>query len=101
MKETGSSDTKAPDEIKRFVSDLNSQITEIKEEVHNMQDRVSVRLRYLVRAGPDVRMTMMHAHCSNYPDWRSEEHTSELQSLMRISYAVFRLKTKKTTQESQ
>src|SRR3546814_1050593 len=29
---------------------------------------------------------------------RSEEHTSELQSLMRISYAVFCLKTKKQTQ---
>src|SRR3546814_6821903 len=29
--------------------------------------------------------------------WRSEEHTSELQSLMRISYAVFCLK--KTTQQ--
>src|SRR3546814_10255115 len=30
--------------------------------------------------------------------WRSEEHTSELQSLMRISYAVFCLKkTKKIT----
>src|SRR3546814_319256 len=32
------------------------------------------------------------------PDWvcgRSEEHTSELQSLMRISYAVFCLKKKK------
>src|SRR3546814_10408955 len=27
---------------------------------------------------------------------RSEEHTSELQSLMRISYAVFSLKKKKT-----
>src|SRR3546814_10469853 len=27
---------------------------------------------------------------------RSEEHTSELQSLMRTSYAVFCLKTKKT-----
>src|SRR3546814_5488933 len=27
--------------------------------------------------------------------WRSEEHTSELQSLMRISYAVFCLKKKK------
>src|SRR3546814_9762295 len=26
--------------------------------------------------------------------WRSEEHTSELQSLMRISYAVFCLKQK-------
>src|SRR3546814_10296558 len=30
------------------------------------------------------------------PDQRSEEHTSELQSLMRISYAVFCLKKKKT-----
>src|SRR3546814_5484542 len=29
---------------------------------------------------------------------RSEEHTSELQSLMRISYAVFCLKTKKMKQ---
>src|SRR3546814_8574618 len=29
------------------------------------------------------------------PAWRSEEHTSELQSLMRISYAVFCLKKKK------
>src|SRR3546814_5996755 len=28
---------------------------------------------------------------------RSEEHTSELQSLMRISYAVFCLKKKKTS----
>src|SRR3546814_5026360 len=33
---------------------------------------------------------------SRYPRTRSEEHTSELQSLMRISYAVFCLK-KKTT----
>src|SRR3546814_7905243 len=30
--------------------------------------------------------------------FRSEEHTSELQSLMRISYAVFCLKKKKTKQ---
>src|SRR3546814_1989735 len=32
---------------------------------------------------------------------RSEEHTSELQSLMRISYAVFCLKKKKTTKQSR
>src|SRR3546814_4495166 len=32
---------------------------------------------------------------------RSEEHTSELQSLMRISYAVFCLKKQKKTQKSQ
>src|SRR3546814_3303820 len=44
-----------------------------------------------VRAGQDDRATS-HSH-----DPRSEEHTSELQSLMRISYAVFCLK-KKTKQ---
>src|SRR3546814_3448563 len=32
---------------------------------------------------------------------RSEEHTSELQSLMRISYAVFCLKKKKKTKEQK
>src|SRR3546814_6328958 len=32
------------------------------------------------------------------PPIRSEEHTSELQSLMRTSYAVFCLKTNKLTQ---
>src|SRR3546814_8851197 len=39
------------------------------------------------------------------PAWnkpnRSEEHTSELQSLMRISYAVFCLKKKKKKQTKQ
>src|SRR3546814_4273864 len=34
------------------------------------------------------------------PDQRSEEHTSELQSLMRISYAVFCLKKKNTTNKT-
>src|SRR3546814_8424666 len=32
---------------------------------------------------------------------RSEEHTSELQSLMRISYAVFCLKTQKEKQQKE
>src|SRR3546814_6972321 len=32
---------------------------------------------------------------------RSEEHTSELQSLMRISYAVFCLKKKKTDRKAE
>src|SRR3546814_1910296 len=34
-------------------------------------------------------------------DVRSEEHTSELQSLMRISYAVFCLKKNKLTRQYQ
>src|SRR3546814_1847855 len=35
-----------------------------------------------------------HGVAGVYTEWRSEEHTSELQSLMRISYAVFCLKKK-------
>src|SRR3546814_10180534 len=35
-----------------------------------------------------------------HPESRSEEHTSELQSLMRISYAVFCLKKKNTTNQT-
>src|SRR3546814_1006692 len=37
----------------------------------------------------------------NLANFRSEEHTSALQSLMRISYAVFCLKKKKHTHEQQ
>src|SRR3546814_6080039 len=37
----------------------------------------------------------MHRHVVVLGRLRSEEHTSELQSLMRISYAVFCLKKKK------
>src|SRR3546814_1889953 len=41
--------------------------------------------------GPGV---VRHDEHGNHPTGRSEEHTSELQSLMRISYAVFCLKKK-------
>src|SRR3546814_3459793 len=41
---------------------------------------------------------VFHGDGNPEPLHRSEEHTSELQSLMRISYAVFCLKKKKNTQ---
>src|SRR3546814_3574736 len=41
---------------------------------------------------PDEARSRRKRHCQTE---RSEEHTSELQSLMRISYAVFCLKKKK------
>src|SRR3546814_18319580 len=46
---------------------------------------------------PAVHLTRTFEEVGGY-DERSEEHTSELQSLMRISYAVFCLK-KKTKHE--
>src|SRR3546814_7261357 len=55
-----------------------------------------------LRVAKDVRAVQIGRHVRPFRDGdasvldqRSEEHTSELQSLMRISYAVFCLKKKK------
>src|SRR3546814_4414429 len=49
----------------------------------------------------DAAAELRHAFVVFRPDRaRSEEHTSELQSLMRISYAVFCLKKKNNKQSS-
>src|SRR3546814_9205582 len=48
----------------------------------------------LVQVGVGKAVVERHERRSRH---RSEEHTSELQSLMRISYAVICLKKKKTT----
>src|SRR3546814_10365543 len=68
---------------------LNANETLIREMVHE-------------RAGWFVRFAGLDEKIADKILERSEEHTSELQSLMRISYAVFCLKkkiinTKKTT----
>src|SRR3546814_1999624 len=60
--------------------------------------RFSAR-RYFVDEGKRDRPRIAHhigVRQRVKPEDRSEEHTSELQSLMRISYAVFCLKKKKT-----
>src|SRR3546814_4538404 len=67
-------------------------------------DHVVERVRALVDAGNAhlrlVRAVLARAEATrrteHQQEARSEEHTSELQSLMRISYAVFCLKKKKT-----
>src|SRR3546814_3974694 len=56
---------------------------------------VSSELDFFAEEGLDVRVqTMSGAGQVAQMLARSEEHTSELQSLMRISYAVFCLKKK-------
>src|SRR3546814_7173497 len=53
-------------------------------------DVSALQLRYAQVVAPDDGVISSR---------RSEEHTSELQSLMRISYAVFCLKKKKTVEK--
>src|SRR3546814_3454719 len=57
----------------------------------------------LCLAVPDATRRRVRRFCARAAVWpgrqRSEEHTSELQSLMRSSYAVFCLKKKKGCKE--
>src|SRR3546814_7322559 len=60
------------------------------------------RAEWFARADVEVNGAVAAIRCPHQPAWiaaqrldgRSEEHTSELQSLMRTSYAVFCLKKK-------
>src|SRR3546814_2373535 len=67
---------------------------------HVLVDAVAGR-GALARARPVAtgRLRRLAARDRDAVPRRSEEHTSELQSLMRISYAVFCLKKKKRTTE--
>src|SRR3546814_9858954 len=57
--------------------------------------RLICRLSWKVRRHITASSTaMVSTRCFSRWRWRSEEHTSELQSLMRNSYAVFCLKKK-------
>src|SRR3546814_6318254 len=69
-----------------------------RREVHRPFPRhprgVVVRLRIRRQRDPGQEVLRAADRVGHRPR-RSEEHTSELQSLMRISYAVFCLKKKK------
>src|SRR3546814_6063931 len=68
----------------------NAVVPEVKQEPA-VSIRASVKPDYLVCLEDGKKLTMMRRYLmTNFE--RSEEHTSELQSLMRISYAVFCLK---------
>src|SRR3546814_5260533 len=70
---------------------------ELKEILlHNMREEIehaAMALEWLRRRNPDFDR-QLRTYLFTEGDIRSEEHTSELQSLMRISYAVFCLKKK-------
>src|SRR5213082_1322932 len=68
-------------------------------EIYTVSDTLSLHDALPISGGPGSALPKMSAsvHASR---WRSEEHTSELQSPDTISYAVFCLK-KKTSQHNE
>src|SRR3546814_2689945 len=67
----------------------------MRESIAHLPQRNNIVRRWHIQGAGGSQC--MQGHGGTTPDAdRSEEHTSELQSLMRISYAVFCLKKKKT-----
>src|SRR3546814_10730428 len=66
---------------------------------NSYRERCPMNLRHL-EAFRAVMLSGSVTQAAQSLNLRSEEHTSELQSLMRISYAVFCLKKKKKTQQA-
>src|SRR3546814_7697579 len=83
--------------------DLNKEADKLREELVTTTSEMKLK-----KASKRLKLIESFIESGNKPEWmilsvvpvippRSEEHTSELQSLMRISYAVFCLKKKTTT----
>src|SRR3546814_10828349 len=71
---------------------------------HHVRDRLQLHPKWLEQLLHNGRSedcsAILPRHSGSTSANRSEEHTSELQSLMRISYAVFCLKKKKNLQKT-
>src|SRR3546814_10563262 len=85
--------------VKELLAQEPDALREIVRSV--MQAMLEAEMDEALGAGKSERSDARLGYRSgHYPRTlvRSEEHTSELQSLMRISYAVFCLKKKNNTQ---
>src|SRR3546814_5565563 len=77
----------------RTMGSFGLRLLSADRQGHVHQCAIALRRQYGQSFGVDSRAD--HAHSTLVVEaLRSEEHTSELQSLMRISYAVFCLKKK-------
>src|SRR3546814_2718292 len=80
---------------------LNRYLAEIRKfPILTPEQEYMLAKRYAEHEDPEAAAQLVTSHLRLVAKiamgYRSEEHTSELQSLMRISYAVFSLKKKKT-----
>src|SRR3546814_10339597 len=90
-----------PEVIRKILSDYYALITHLDEQIGRIIDALKRSGQYentiIVYAADNGLAVGSHGLLGKQSlyEHRSEEHTSELQSLMRISYAVFCLKKKK------
>src|SRR3546814_10313467 len=78
-----------------FIISMASAASSALNDIFFPQEKQTVRSLHLW----NLLCLSLERSAAHLSDQRSEEHTSELQSLMRISYAVFCLKKKKKYQQ--
>src|SRR3546814_6770488 len=88
----------ATGQIERYLA-IRFDVSEKRQLLHSLQWRVGhdvlTGLPNRTYLSDLLDQALEFSRAQNLPLARSEEHTSELQSLMRISYAVFCLKKNK------
>src|SRR3546814_2954597 len=93
-----SSDLGRADEGQPGGLDRVGEVGVLAEEAVAGMDRLRAGLFRDFQDRVAAQVAVLRPRAADRPSLRSEEHTSELQSLMRISYAVFCLKKQKTRQ---
>src|SRR3546814_3537872 len=80
----------------------NSSVIQRTNAAQGSADLLKALERHYTQTAKRLRIpSEFHDRRIDFAKARSEEHTSELQSLMRISYAVFCLKQKKQTHKNK
>src|SRR3546814_2111886 len=87
--------------LQKEVAVLKRDVAKGRQEVRRTVKQVAATKTAPPADSPSIRMSSSNRPTICSSDGRSEEHTSELQSLMRISYAVFCLKKKKHQQHKK
>src|SRR3546814_3421174 len=103
FRSVGFADQRAVDARQPFVLDFGAQAlldrvvgARAKVEIDQLAGALAQAMADIVARDDQILAALILA-ADDDMGVRSEEHTSELQSLMRISYAVFCLKKKKIT----
>src|SRR3546814_6932082 len=91
-----------PAAVAAIKEDSTDNVVEFSASAENLTDELtSIVIELPNVAGGDVDIATINTALIGIGSARSEEHTSELQSLMRNSYAVFCLKKKKKQKDKQ
>src|SRR3546814_2760698 len=82
--------------LEAMLAIINDGVRSAEERLQSLAEAVGAADESAARIVSDTTPELVEALVRVRDTARSEEHTSELQSLMRISYAVFCLKKKKS-----